>query len=124
MRSISINGNTIVVSGGGSVKIVNGRVIVDGQDMTPDAKDIRIEIHGDVARLDVDVCTEVVVNGTVGQLSTSSGDVKCGDVAGSVQTSSGDVRCKGVTGSVQSVSGDVQASHIAGSVRTVSGDIN
>lgn len=92
--------------------------------MTPDAKDIRIEIHGDVARLDVDACTQVVVNGTVGELSTASGDVKCGDVAGSVKTSSGDVRCKDVTGSVQTVSGDVEASHISGSVRTVSGDID
>lgn len=124
MRSIIINGTSITVSGGGSLQIINGRVIVGGKDLTPDAKDIRIEIHGDVAHLEVDSCNQVVVNGTVGELSTSSGDVKCGDVSGDVRTTSGDVRCKCVNGSVQTVSGDVEASQIAGSVRTVSGDIN
>ncbi len=124
MNSITINGKTIVLSGGSSVQILNGNVIVNGQNVTPEGKDIRIEIHGNVERLDVDACNQVTVSGSVQKLSTVSGDVKCGDVAGSVQTTSGDVRCKAVRGSVTTVSGDVESSSIGGSVNTVSGDIN
>lgn len=103
--------------------VVGGKVIVDGKDVTPDTRDIRIEVHGDVERVDIDACNTIHVNGAVGELTTTSGDVTCGEVQGNVHTTSGDVRCKDVGGSVQTVSGDVDATTIHGKVRTVSGDV-
>jgi len=123
MASIVINGKSITVTGGCSVQIVNGTVTINGRDMTPDGKEIRIEVHGDVERLDVDACNQIRVNGAVSKLSTVSGSVSCGVVGGSVKTTSGAVRCEAITGSVETVSGAVEASHIGGSVRTVTGRI-
>ena len=122
MATVIINGNRISVSGRG-VTVVNGKVIVDGKDVTPDAKEIRIEVHGDVEHIEVDACNKIQVTGSVRELTTSSGDVTCGDVHGDVRTTSGDVRCKEVRGSVETVSGDVDAATIHGNVRTVSGEV-
>lgn len=102
---IVING--VVVSGGKNIVVSNGRVVVDGQDVTPDAKDIRIEVHGSVDSLDVDACNAISVTGSAGSIKTQSGDVRCGDVHGSVKTMSGDVHCGAVSGGVETMSGDI-----------------
>lgn len=44
---------------------------------------------------------------TVGEISSGSGDVRCGSVSGSVKTGSGDVTCKSVNGMIRTGSGDV-----------------
>ena len=119
---VVINGSQINVSGR-SISVVNGKVIVDGKDVTPDDKVIRIEVQGNVETLDVDVCAAIHVTGAVRELVTASGDVRCADVLGGVRTTSGDVQCKEVRGAVETVSGDVTASVIHGKVRTVSGDV-
>lgn len=106
MSTISVNG--VTYSGGRSVTITNGRVVVDGKDLTPDAKDIRIEVSGNVENITADACNSITVNGSVGEVSTQSGDVKCGDVVGSVSVMSGDVRCGSVGGSVKTMSGDIK----------------
>lgn len=109
MNIISINGKTIV-SAGRSITISAGRVVVDGKDITdamPDVKVIRIEVNGNVESLTVDACDAINVTGGIGDLSTQTGNVKCGDVSGSVQTMSGDVRCGAVRGSVKTMSGDI-----------------
>ena len=53
MATISVNG--VTYSGGRSVTITNGRVIVDGKDLTPDAKDIHIEVSGNVKTMSGDI---------------------------------------------------------------------
>lgn len=125
MSTIKINGVTIVSANGGSISVSNGRVVVDGQDVTPDEKQISIEVQGNVDRLDVDACERIIVAGTVGALSTRSGDVECGTVSGGIHTMSGSVTCNGdITGSVQTMSGDVRASgRIAGGANSMSGRI-
>jgi hypothetical protein len=106
MNNIKINGLTI--TGGRSVVIANGHVIVDGKDVTgEDATNITIEIHGDVAELSADACNTITVNGSAGKIKTQSGSVRCGDVAGSVQTMSGSVVCGAIGGDVSTMSGDV-----------------
>ena len=122
-NTININGVTFSSDGSSSVSIVNGRVIVNGRDVTPDSKEIHIAIQGDVANLDVDACEQIAISGSAGSVRTGSGGVECGPVSGDVQSSSGDVRCGNVAGSVQTSSGDVTCPHIGGSVRTSSGDI-
>ena len=110
MNTISING--INVSGsfsGGSVVIANGKVFVDGQDVTPDSKNVRIDINGNVDKLQVDVCCKITVKGNVGDIVTQSGNVDVEeDVRGSVKTMSGDVDCNQIHGSVSTMSGNIK----------------
>lgn len=107
MNKVSINGVTITASGNISVR--NGRVMVDGKDVTPDAKEIRVDVHGDVEHITVDSCSQITVTGAVrGDVSTQAGDVRCGDVGGSVQTMAGDVVCGRVAGNVKTMSGDIR----------------
>lgn len=106
-NKIHING--ISFSGGKNITISNGRVVIDGVDRTPDAKEIRIEVQGDVQSIDADVCTSISVTGNSGAIKTQSGNIRCGDVHGSVKTMSGDVVCDAVTGGVKTMSGDITA---------------
>lgn len=106
MNKITING--ITITGGGSINIANGRIIVDGRDVTPNAKTINIVVNGNIEKLSADVVNSVEINGSVmGDVKTGSGDVQCGDVRGSVSTGSGDVRCGSIGGSVKTGSGDI-----------------
>lgn len=103
---ISINGTTY---NGNSVTIINGKVIVDGKDMTPDAKNIDIRVVGDISKLSVDICDSLTVTGNVNDLNTVSGDVSIGgDVSQNVKTVSGDVKCGNIGGKVTTVSGDIK----------------
>jgi len=120
-NTIIINGVTITASG--NISVINNRVFVNGEDVTPDAKQITIQVTGDVSQLTVDACQLVTVNGNVGSLKTSSGDVKAENITQSVTTTSGDVECGDVGGSVSTTSGDVECGAVQGRVSTVSGDI-
>ena len=95
---VTING--VTYTGNRSVAVSNGRVVIDGKDVTPDAaKQISIEVHGDVERLQVDSCEKISVTGDVGSVSTQTGDVDVGgSIDGSVQTQTGDVDCAGSIG--------------------------
>jgi hypothetical protein len=120
---IIINGMTI--TGGNNISIVNGRIIVDGKDQTPDAKSIKIEILGDVQNLDVDHSDSISIEGNVGKIKSGSGDITCNNIMGDAQTGSGDIKCSEIKGDVQTGSGDVDCNgSISGSVRTGSGDIS
>jgi hypothetical protein len=105
MPTIRING--FEVSFGRSISIQNGRVTVDGKDVTPEGKSIKVEIHGNVDSLDIDSCDKVQVSGDVGSHEVKAGDVTCRDVSGSVSTMAGDVNCNNVGGSVRTMSGDI-----------------
>lgn len=107
MNKININGVTI--TSGRSITITNNRVIIDGKDVTPDAKDIRIEVQGNVGAIEADACSVISVTGDVtGDVSTQSGNVQCGNVGGNVKTMSGNVRCDAVAGNVKTMSGDIR----------------
>ena len=111
---------------GKSVSICNGKVIVDGKKINIDDKIINIKIDADIDKLEVDYCEKIEVNGNVGDIKTTSGDVKISkSVFDNVKTTSGDIKIGGdINGSVQTVSGDVEAKDIYGSVKTISGDID
>ncbi len=108
MNRTVINGATI--TGGRSINIRNGRVIVDGKDVTPDAKEINITVSGNVDKLEADACQKISVTGDVGSIKTMSGDVDvAGNVQGSVSTMSGDIDCgESIGGSVSTMSGDIK----------------
>ena len=109
MNRIMINGVVIESSGGSNISIRNSRVLVDGKDVTPDAKEITIVVNGAVERLEADACDKISVTGDVGDIKTMSGDVDItGSVSGSVKTMSGDVDCGNIGGSVSTMSGDIK----------------
>ena len=122
MAQIIINDQTVI---GRSISVINGKVIVDGKEISvkDDAKVINISVQGDVDSIDADVCRTIEVTGAVNSIKTTSGDVSCGDVAGDVTSTSGDVQAQNIKGSVRTVSGDVTANTIGGPVKTVSGSI-
>lgn len=110
MNTIFINGKKITTSGG-SISVINGKVIIDGDDVDLGQfkeKVINIVVEGNINSVSSS-SADVTVNGSSGAVTTSSGDVKVkGDVAGSVTTMSGDVNVKGkVDGSVKTMSGDI-----------------
>jgi hypothetical protein len=106
MSTITINGNTY---SGNSIVVSNGKVIINGKDVTPDSKEINISVKGDIEKLEVDACNKISVEGSVKNIKTQSGDVDVtGDVDGNIQTMSGDVECAMVGGSISTMSGDVK----------------
>ena len=92
---------------GRCIKISGNKVIIDGKDVTPDSKEINIEIQGDIELLDVDYCEIIHVKGTVNKINIGSGDIRCDDVSGDIQIGSGDVDCENVQGNIRTGSGDV-----------------
>lgn len=109
MNSIVING--VRISGGRNITVIDGRVIVDGKDVTPESnKEINISVEGKVDLIKVDHCQKVYVAGDVGSITTQSGAVEVGgNVQGSVQTMSGSVECYGsINSSVSTMSGSVK----------------
>ena len=107
MNTISING--VNISSSGNITVANGKVFVNGKDVTPDSKEINISVVGDIEQLKVDACNKISIEGSVKSISTQSGDVEVtGDVDGSISTMSGDVDCGHIQGSVSTMSGDVK----------------
>jgi hypothetical protein len=106
MSTITINGNTY---SGDNITISNGKVIINGKDVTPDGKEINISVQGNVNELKVDNCNKIFITGNVKNVSTKSADVDIsGNVEGSIQTMSGDVDCGKISGSVSTMSGDIK----------------
>ncbi len=108
---------------GRNIQVRNGKIIVDGVDITPDAKTITVEIHGNVDRLESGACQSTTVNGNVGDINGGSGNIHCGAVTGNVSSGSGKVTCVSIKGNVSTGSGSVNAQTISGSVKTGSGNI-
>ena len=106
MSTITINGNTY---SGNNIVVINGKVIVNGKDVTPDSKEINISVQGNIDELKVDACNKVSVEGSVKFISTKSGDVEVtGNVDGNISTMSGDVHCENVNGLVSTMSGNIK----------------
>lgn len=112
MSTIKINNSTISGSFNGksiSMTVKDGKVIVDGVDVTPEGKTINIQIVGDVKDLSVDACDKLTVNGDVSSVKTQSGDIDItGNVSGDVKTMSGDIKCENIGGDVSTMSGDIK----------------
>lgn len=91
-RSISINGDKVVIGGAEQSGSLVGpiSVTVNGNDESVETGSGKVEITG-----------------AAGRVKTMSGDVRCGDVRGDVGTMSGDVTCGAITGSVKTMSGDI-----------------
>ena len=104
-NSIQINGVTMI--GGRSITVKGGKVIIDGQDVTPDAKTINISVTGHVEMLSVDHAEKVEVTGTCGSVKTMSGNVACEAVNGPVKTMSGNVIAGTITGASSTMSGSI-----------------
>jgi hypothetical protein len=119
-RMITINNSNY---GGKNITIINGKVFIDGKDVTPEGKEINISVQGNIDSLEIDFATSIQVHGDVNKLRSGSANVKCTNITGGVQTGSGDVECTNIEGDVQTGSGDVEATTITGSVKTGSGDI-
>ncbi len=109
MNTVVING--VAITGGRNITIHNGKVIVDGVDVTPDAKSINISVNGNVDRIDADACQKIDVSGDTQNITTVSGDVEVrGKILGSVQTVSGNVNCAGpIGGGVSTLSGNIRS---------------
>lgn len=118
---ISINGVDIV--GGRNISIKNGKVIVDGNDVTPESKNITIEVTGNVETLDVGSANTIKISGDCANVESQSGDIICGNVSGDVRSTSGDIDCENVRGDTSTISGDISCHTIEGNAKTVSGDI-
>ena len=97
----SYNGNSIVIS--------NNKVIIDGNDCTPDSKDIKIEVVGNIESIKADCCNYIKVTGDSGNIQSQSGDIEIeGNVSGNVSTMSGNVDCGNIQGSVSTMSGNIK----------------
>lgn len=108
MNRIVINGKRILGDLiGRNIKITSGTVIIDGKNVTPDSKEIAIQIEGNVNSVNVDCCNDINITGSTGNIKTGSGDINCGEVEGDISTGSGDVKCKNVQGRISTGSGDV-----------------
>ena len=125
-NTIKINGVTIT-TGGKSLVVSDGKVIVDGKTMnTEDEKIINIEVHGDIDKIDVDVCRQIEVEGNVGDVRTSQGNITInGSAMDTVTNSQGSIKIEGdVNGDVKNSMGTVKAGgNIYGKVKTSMGSI-
>ena len=124
MATIEIN--EVSVSGS-DVQINNGRVIIDGVDMTPDMENITVVVKGDVKRLNIAACRTLEIEGNVAEVRPMSGNVKItGNVEGNVNVTHGDVAVGGdVRGKAETLSGDIHIKgSVGGKVRTLSGDVS
>lgn len=111
------------VKGKGNVVRVNGKTI-----MAPDGASIRVEgdniIVGDQSVTVTEKVVNVTIEGSVGDVNTSSGDFKVTGDVGSISTASGDVEVTGNSGKIKTMSGDVTVGgSVSGGVSTMSGDI-
>ena len=93
---------------GQSIIISGNKVIIDGNDVTPESTDINIIVEGNIESIKADTCNTISVTGSVGSISTMSGDVDCNNVGGNISTMSGDVDCNNVGGNISTMSGAIK----------------
>lgn len=122
-NSISSNGNSvtingITITGGGNITMKNGRVWVDGKEVSQeDLKKgavkseggfMTINVEGVAGSLTVDNAEIVTVGFVKGNVESRNGAINCGDVNGSVEARNGAVTCGNVGGNASSRNGDVK----------------
>ena len=83
-----------ITVGGQNVQINGNQITIDGKTYTKDEK-TSIHVVGGVGSIEVKGYADIKIEGSVkGNVSTTAGDIKCGDVVGDVSTMNGDVDCK------------------------------
>jgi len=107
---VNVNGNRSIAASGNNIVFANGKVFVDGREITPEGegKEINVTVEGDITSLNVNACNEMHITGNVGSVKTVNGNVKIeGDVSGDVKATSGNIVCKKIGGNVDTVSGNI-----------------
>lgn len=114
MVTIKINGKTFSSPTGGSVNIINGRIIIDGvlQEGEKLSGVVRVEISGGLTNLKTDA--DVVVNGDVLGNVDAGGSIQCGAVGKNVDAG-GSVQAGAVTGDIDA-GGSVNCGPVTGSI--------
>jgi len=107
MASIKING---ISYQGDNIRINKNKVFVDDVNVTTkNTKEFFIYVDGNINELNSDVVNDIAIEGRVGKLTTTRGDVSVvGHVLGDVKTMSGDVIVAKVTGSIKTLSGNIK----------------
>jgi len=98
-NSITVNGTSYNVQGN-SISIRDGKVIVDGVDVTtldPKATEVLVKFEGSLASLD---CVKAEVTGEISN-GVDCTNLTCNDIKGNVDATN--VRCHHVFGDVDSV---------------------
>ena len=112
---------------GKSISTTDGKVIIDGKRVdTGNTKEIKIEVHGDIEVLDVGICDYVTVDGNVGDVKLSQGDITIkGSAMDSVTNIQGDITIGGdLNGDARNSMGNIKAGgNIYGKPKTSMGDI-
>ncbi len=128
---------------GHNITIENGKVIVDGKDVTHSIKmtngnkyssnDVyQINITGDVGNVVVDDCSKITIGGNVIHVSAHNGNI---DVKGNVvahmnaidviSVNNGNINIGGdVTGNVATKMGNIKCGNVSGNATTKMGNIN
>lgn len=102
--SVTIDGRTFT---GRSISINGDKVVIDGVEQAGAlVGPVSVTVNGNAESVEIE-SGKVEVAGTVGRVKTMSGDVCCGDVTGDVSTMSGDVTCGAIGGSAKTMSGDI-----------------
>lgn len=114
--------NNIQIAGR-SLTIKDNKIFIDGKKIDTEEKQIYVSVEGNVDKIDIGYCNELIISGEVKEIYSSAADIKCQNVKGNIETASGDVECKDITGNVSTMSGDVKCGKISGGVETLSGDI-
>lgn len=97
------------VYNGNSISISGNKIIIDGIDVTPESLQVQIIVESNIESIKADTCNTISVTGSVGSISTMSGDVEIdGNISGSISTMSGDVDCNNVGGNISTMSGDIK----------------
>lgn len=110
---------------GDELTIKHSRIIINGQDVTPDSKHVEISVQGNLKTLECDYAQRIDIAGNVDDAHSTSGTMNItGDVLGDARSTSGAIRCRDIKGNVQTVSGSVKSNSIAGKVSTISGNVN
>lgn len=113
MNQIIINNKVIssfnMSGNNSSIVVSNGKIIINGTDVTPDAKEIYVVVTGDVTNLEIGACNDVKITGNVGSVKSGSGNINIdGPVTGDVKAGSGNIHCGNVGGSVKTGSGNIK----------------
>lgn len=108
---VTVNGQTYE---GNNVSVRNNEVWVDGKKVgTENHKQISIVVQGDGAKVEVDSCDSVRIEGNAQGIITTNGNINVvGSVMGNVNTVNGNVSCSSIGGHVTTVNGDIKPPHV------------
>lgn len=110
-NSIIINGTALADIDVDNINItqVNGRVIINGKDITEQYSEqqINIVVNGDVQTIASENAT-VVVNGNIGgDITSLNGNIQCVDISGNCESKNGNIAARNINGSVNTKNGNI-----------------